>query len=146
MILFLLLIKNITLLIISIMSAIKIYDIKQFNVTPFKKYSCYLTSIVNNLVLSIDNNFICIFPNKITIYYDNRTANYEIKKKYNKKYYFTRLMIAHKDYPNNKKEMSFSIWNLIKSNDLPALVKLELLDNLMFIVKEKKCPCCNNNL
>lgn len=129
-----------------IMSIIKIYDINQFNVTLFKKYICDLPSIFDNLILSIDNDFICFLPKQILLYYDNRTANYELKKKYNKKYYFTRLFIAHKNYPNNKVEKSFSILNLLKSNDIPHIVKSELLDNLFFIVKRKKCPCCNTIL
>jgi len=124
------------------MSSIKIYDITQFNVTLFKKYSCNIPSIYDNLVLLLKNDFVVFLPNKITIYYDNRTANFDKKKKYNKKYYFTRLMVAHKNYLDNKKEMSFSILNLIKSKELPYYAKLELSDNLMFIVKEKKCPCC----
>jgi hypothetical protein len=121
------------------MSVIKMYDIKQFNVTSFKKYSCNIHSIHDNLVLPLPNDFVYFLPNKITIYYDNRTAKIE---KYNKKYYFTRLMIAHKNYLDNKKEMSFSILNLIESKELPYYAKLDLSDNLTFIVKEKKCPCC----
>lgn len=124
------------------MSVIKMYDITQFNVTRFKKYSCNISSIYDNLVLPLPNDFVYFLPNKITIYYDNRTANFDKKKKYNKKYYFTRLMIAHKNYLDNKKEMSFSILNLIKSKELPYYAKLDLTDNLTFIVKEKKCPCC----
>jgi len=128
------------------MSIIKIYDIKQYNVTPFKKYTCHIKSINNYLILPIQDNNICILPNKIVIYYDNRTATYDKKKKYNKKYYYTRLMISHKDYLDNKQEMSFSILNLIKSNYIPSEVKLEILNNLIFIVSEKKCPCCSTLL
>jgi hypothetical protein len=128
------------------MSIIKIYDIKQFNVTPFKKYSCILKSVDNNLLLPIDNDYVCFLPKNIIMYYDNRVGTYEFKKKYNKKYYFTRLMIANKKYLNNCIEMSFSILNLIKSNKLPPNVKLEILDYLIYIVSNKKCPCCESKL
>jgi len=128
------------------MSDIKIYDIKQYNVTPFKKYSCDIKSIYDQLILPIENDCVCFLPRQIIIYYDNRTATYDIKKQYNKKYYYTRLMIAHKKYLNNMQEMSFSILNLIQSKYMMPNIKLEILDNLIYIVSQKKCPCCKIKL
>jgi hypothetical protein len=128
------------------MSNIKIYDIRQYNVTPFKRYSCEIKSIYDQLILPIENDCVCFLPRQIIIYYDNRTALYDKKKKYNKKYYYTRLMIAHKNYLNNMQEMSFSILNLIESKYMTPDVKLEMLDNLIYIVSEKKCPCCRIKL
>jgi len=122
---------------------IRLYDIKQFNVTPFKKYSFNIDSIIEPLIINLDQNNICWLPKDIIVYYDNRAILYG-KKKYNKKYYYVRLMIAHKSYPDNKGIMSFSLLNLIKSEQLPLFVKIELWKKLLFVVKFKSCPCCGN--
>jgi hypothetical protein len=125
------------------MSLIKVYDINQYNVTQFKRYTLNINCIKNFIVFEIDENFIGYMPKKIVLYYDNRTALYDKKKKYNKKYYYTRLLIAHKNNFSNTKEMSFSVENLLNSNSFELNVQSEILKYLSYIVKYKKCPCCD---